>query len=87
MRLGSLAHGFMTKTLYKTLPGNVGGVGSRGSRRCRGPGEWSPQHMGCRRSRVWGSRGVRGSGIVWDLGVWGFRGCGMQFFSVACRDI
>ena len=84
MRLGSLAHGLITKTLDKTLSGNVGGVGSRG---CRGPGEWSPQHVGCRRSRVWEYRGVRGSGSVWDLRVWGFRGCGVQFFSVACRDI
>ena len=42
--------------------------------------------MGCRRSRLSGSRGVRGSESVWNLGVWGLGDVGCSF-SVMLAEI
>ena len=60
IRLGGPAHGIVTKTVHKTLPGGGGGRGwgVRGSR-----GE------GSRHGEGLGVVGVRGGGCQWVVGV------------------
>ena len=73
IRLGGPAHGIVTKTVYKTLPGEVGvkgeGDGRVGGWESRGRvvgsrgGDGGMKRLGCIGNKGWGDGGQRGGGV------------------------